>query len=606
MKKRYYSKRRRRARARLFIILGVILAALAAGAFFFANAFFGEPSGTPEPETTVLAAPSPSDLVLATEDAPEPEALPEDLAPHAVAGKTDAAAFGITTGIMVDGVEVESYKDDGIITFGAGAEYTALEGVITFRGNNYRDMPSFGTADITHETLTLVNTVKTKKIGKWGGLAWTGQPLVVKWPDELRSKMTSLYEGFKSKYGFTEVIIPALDGYIYFQELSTGEKTRDSIKIGAPVKGTASLDPRGYPILYVGQGLQPDGDDESSRNMYFRAYSLIDGKLLLKVGDASRDPFALRGWQAYDSSPLIDAETDTLIQPGENGVLYVLRLGTIYNKEAGTVTMEPGRVVKYRYTSPRNEATKTWGVENSAVAWRNYLMFTDNIGLLQCVDLRTMELVYANDMGNDSDVSMVLEEDAEAGTFYLYTGCEYDDSVAGKPGEGVVYARKIDGLTGEVLWTSEGFTALSPEEGVDGGILASPVLGRDGTSMAGLVIYNMTQQAKGDKTASELVAFDKLTGKIRWRYDMDTAGWSPSSPSPVYTADGQGYIVQCDYDGEVALLKVSGQMCEEVYKLSLANTDKEEWNRFEATPVVFGNYIVVGSRSSNLFFIKIS
>jgi outer membrane protein assembly factor BamB len=202
---------------------------------------------------------------------------------------------------------------------------------------------------------------------------------------------------------------------------------------------------------------------------------------------------------------------------------------------------------------------------------------------------------------------MIVEEDPANNTFYLYTGCEYDDGVAGKDGgDGDVYARKINGLTGEIIWTSEPFTARSPKDGVDGVILATPVLGKEGTSMAGLVIFNVTQEVKGDSTTSELVAFDKLTGKIVWRYDMDAKGWSPSSPVPVYTEDGQGYLIQCDINGDIALLKVTGQTCEEVDVLHTADKDKKEYNHFEATPVVFENFIVVGSRSNKLFFIEIS
>ena len=43
------------------------------------------------------------------------------------------------------------------------------------------------------------------------------------------------------------------------------------------------------------------------------------------------DAFALRDWHAYDSSPLVDAETDTLIYPGENGILYTIKLNTVFD-----------------------------------------------------------------------------------------------------------------------------------------------------------------------------------------------------------------------------------------------------------------------------------
>ena len=386
-------------------------------------------------------------------------------------------------------------------------------------------------------------------------------------------------------------------------ELSSGKKTRDFIDIGAPTKGTPTLDPRGWPIIYVGQGLQSDGDANDCDDMYFRIYSLTDNKELYKFGAASADPFAHRKWQAYDSSALIDAESDTLIEPGENGILYTIKLNTTYDTETGKVTMNPGPMVKYRYTSDHNknaDSSGRWGMENSAVGWRNYLFFTDNAGILQCVDLNTMSLIYANNLDDDSDVSMVLEEDIPNQKLYLYTGCEYDELVRDLGSTGPAYARKIDGLTGEVIWKVE--YEVASNDKVDGGVLASPVLGRDGTSMEGLIIYNVTAAVKGESTTSYLVALDKETGEEKWKYDMGIDGWSPSSPVPVYTDDGKGYIVQCDRGGDVAL--IDGATGAEVAKVTLEDGDDKPHN-FEATPAVYGNTIVVASRKAEIFFIEI-
>lgn len=627
MKKRYYARRRaskRKANTRFYVIIGVLIAALAVGIFFIVKAISEEP-GTPiKPSASVVMTPPDTSGMTPPEEspteAPSPTPTPKpslsaDLRPQAVPGKTDPATFGFETDIMVDGAEVESYQAETPIEFGAGSEYTQLEGVITFHGNNYRDLAGWGTADITEGKLTTVRTKRTGAIGTWGGVAWTGQPLAVRWPAELRSKMTALYDEFRNKENFTEVIIATLDGHVYFEELETGEKTRDAIKVGAPIKGSPSIDPRGYPILYVGQGVGPKGGTTDD-HMYFRAFSLIDGKLLMKVGADSRDPFAYRGWQAYDSSPLIHAGTDTLIQPGENGVIYVCKLNTNYDAATGAVSMDMDpKKIKYRYASPMNTGRDKsnrgrWGIEGSAVAWRNYLFCADNAGVMQCIDLNTMQPIYVNDLRNDSDVTMVLEEDPENNTFYLYAACEYDDDVANKePGRGTCYAYKINGLTGEIIYEVP-YNVDSSNPRVDGGILASPILGKEGTSMAGLIIYNITTEVKGNSTTSRLVALDKNTFKEVWSYDMDARGWSPSSPAPVYTEGGQGYIVQCDIKGEVALIRVDGQTCEEVYNLPLEVKDSDgkvtQQNNFEATPIVFDNMIVVGSRSRNLFFIKIS
>ncbi len=608
MKKRQYARRRRirrKARTRFYVIIGLLIVALAVGIFFIVKATSEKPGSGESPSSSLaMTAPDEDAVNLPTDETqapatPTPEpSLAIDLVPHAT-DETQPSNFDFETNIMDNGTEVSSFSRDEIISFATGEEYTQLEGVITFRGNNYRDAASYGTADITKEELTEVNAKDIGAIGTWTGTGWTGQPLIVKWPAETRENMTMLYDEFRTKENFTEVIYATLDGNMYFMELETGEKTRDFINIGAPTKGTASLDPRGYPIVYVGQGISPDGDGNKSNDMYFRAFNLIDGTLLMKFGATSGDPFALRNWQAYDSSALIDAETDTLIVLGENGVLYTCKLNTNYDPDAGTVTMDPDPVKqKYRYTTPRNVAADDggrWGMEDSAVAWRDYLIFTDNIGMLQCVNLNTLELVYANDLTDDSDVSMVLEEDIANNTFYLYTGCEYDEDVRKNGSSDTAYARKLDGMTGEIIW-EEKYTVRSGS--VDGGILASPVLGKDGTSMEGLIIFNITQEVKGDSTTSRLVALDKLTGVQVWEYDMDIAGWSPSSPVPVYTEDGKGYIVQCDKAGDIAL--IDGATGSEVDKLNMG-----EGINFESTPAIYDNMIVVGTRKQKIYFIEI-
>ncbi len=620
MKRRYYARKRSRRKTspKFFIIVGLLVVALAAGIYLIVTALSNKQGNSLSPSATVQMTPPDGTAALPTQT-PEPTPTPApsitiEAVPHATEN-TDPAKFGFSTDIMDNSTEVDPYQRSEQIAFGSGDEYTVLEGLTGFRGNNYRNISSWGTAAVSEEKLELMLTKDTSRIGRWGGSGWTGQPLIVKWPAELRSKMTSLYEEFRNKEDFVEVIISSLDGRIYFMDLATGDKSRDYIEIGAPTKGTAALDPRGYPVIYVGQGLQSDGDANGCSNMYMRAFSLIDGKKLMEAGASSSDPFAHRGWQAYDSSPLIHAQTDTLIWPGENGIIYTMHLNSSYNTDTGEVTMDYDPVkVKYRYTSDRNKSADKgaggrWGIENSAVAWRNYLMFTDNAGMLQCIDLNTMSLVYANDLTDDSDVSMPLEEDPINNTFYLYTGCEYDELVRPLGSSGPAYARKIDGMTGEILWKQE-FTVHSGS--VDGGILASPVLGKQGTTLEGLVVYNVTQAVTSDSNTSKLVALNTQTGEIVWEYDMGVSGWSCSSPVAVYSdkTDEQGrtvaYIVQCEIGGAVALLRADGDTCTEVDKINVnEEMGVEDSNNFEATPAVYNNTIVVGSRSNHIFFITI-
>jgi hypothetical protein len=59
-----------------------------------------------------------------------------------------------STGIMVDGTDGGQLcrrTEDDTIAFGQGEEYTDAQGIVTFRGNNFRDTAAYGTADIDTE-----------------------------------------------------------------------------------------------------------------------------------------------------------------------------------------------------------------------------------------------------------------------------------------------------------------------------------------------------------------------------------------------------------------------------------------------------------------------
>ena len=103
------------------------------------------------------------------------------------------------------------------------------------------------------------------------------------------------------------------------------------------------------------------------------------------------DGFALRDLSYFDSSALVDAETDTLIYPGESGILYTIKLNTQYDPNAGTISINP-QTVKWRYKGARSLSTDTvdgsqgwWlGIEDSAIIWREHAIFTDNGGHMIC------------------------------------------------------------------------------------------------------------------------------------------------------------------------------------------------------------------------------
>lgn len=593
-----YRPRRRRFRPGRFIVFILIIIAIVAAVFFAWRYFsnrdkFGEenPNPTPTPEAYVE----------------EPVTLPEEVEDSIVAAptaNTQPSNFGFQTDIMVGGNIVDSFSRDIPIMFPTANEYTNVQGITTFRGNNYRNMSSYGAVNVTENDLEIIWERNTGALTKWSGSGYPSQPIIVQWSDEMRSIM-NIKEEKKSKSNLVEAIYATMDGNIYFIDVEDGKPTRDPINMGVSVKGTASLDPRGYPLLYVGQGVGDSGD-YSYDGASMMIYSLIDQAKLFDYSYDTVDNFAHRTtWQAFDSSPLISAEADTLIWPGENGVLYTFKLNSDFDIGAASVSVSPEEPVKYRYTTPNSvdgpkdadtssedyqsesAGSRWYGIENSAAAYKNYLYFTDNGGWMQCVDLNTMELVWAQDVTDDTDASLVIDDEGE--NVSIYTGCEVDKAAASGAETGSCYIRKINALNGEIIWEKD-FTCFV-HAGVDGGLMATPIIGRG--DLDGMVIFNIARTGDSEDEGL-MIAYDKNTGEEIWRTKMDRYCWS--SPCAVYSSEGKGYIIQGNSGGDVML--IDGKTGE-----ILATVDVG--SNVEASPAVYGDMIVVGTRGEKIIGIKI-
>jgi hypothetical protein len=597
VRKRRQTRHRHTIRWGRFLLFLVIVLAIAAAALLIMHLLQGgenDPFTDLLPQKTAstpgadLPTPSPSPTPIPT--------LAPDLSISPVS-EADPANFGFETGLMIDGQETNTFDRGEDMRFGGYEDYTQIPGVLTFAGNNYRNSFTYGTQNVKDKTLTRIwekgiGSLSSETMGTWTGTGWTGMPILVEWPEETR-KILGVKDEFKTKDGFVEAIYPTMDGHIYFLDLETGEPTRDPINIGVTTKGTASLDPRGYPLLYTGQGIPSTQDGKSGS--WFRIIDLIQNKVVWNFGGT--DPYAYRGWQAYDSSAIVNAATDTIIQPGENGILYTFKLNSSFDPAAGTVSVNPGPLQKYRYKGDgygfKEESNKRWvGIENSVACFHNFVFFTDNGGRLQCVDLNTLKLQYVVDVTDDSDASIVIEEDVANDTFYLYTANEVDkQSGAAQSGKGKSYHRKIDGRTGKIIWEKE-WDASYGGTSSNGGTLTTPHVGRG--NISDLVIYNATlvpvtytndagEQKQG--YGGRLIAYDKKTGEEVWRYEQYSDYWS--SPVVIYDKDENAYILQGDRNGMLRMHDArTGQVITEV----------DMGSRMESTPAVFGDYLVVGTR----------
>lgn len=472
--------------------------------------------------------------------------------------------------------------------------YSSVEGLLTFAGNNYRNSFSAGTVGVTMENIKSGWSKPVGTLLSQSGTGWTGQPLLVKWPDEVLSTL-GVNENCKTMDDFIEVIYPAADGVIYFYDLYSGLASRDPINVGASILGTAALDPLGRPMLYVGQGVMTKNNKNKDVSFVY-AVDLIKNEVVYEFG--GRDYFARReSWNAFDSSPLII--NDTLICPSESGIIYFFPLNTKYDSSAGTISIKPSERLKYRYSGPGYSASnangKPWyGYESSAAVFRNYLYITDNGGYLQCIDLNTLQLQYTVNVGGDADATVVLEEDGNAETVYLYAASQTDKAVSSLPeGWGFCSVKKIDALTGRIVWEDTSSRVSYVGDGsFKSGVRATPHVGTG--SISDIVIYAFSgagiikENGEDYSYGGRVCAYNKTSGEIVWA--VETPGYADyqSSPCVVYTEWGAAYMILCDRSGTVSLYKITSESCTKCKELELGA-------RIESTPAAYGNYFVVGT-----------
>ncbi len=511
-----------------------------------------------------------------------PYVIPADLTAHAVAD-TQPENLILETAVEVDGERVENYTPSREIFFGGETDYTDILGIPGFRGGNYRQGAAYGTVDWDGKTLKNTWSVNTGSLtapdgNAWTGSGWTGQPLIVEWDVETQRNM-NLYDWAKNTPGLKEVIYACMDGYVYFIDLESGEKTRDPLNIGYTFKGTPALDPRGYPLLYLGSGYHSNRGNS-------RAFvvSLIDGEILYTYGNGDR--FALRDWSMFDASPLIDAKTDTLIHPGENGVLYLIHLNSKYDPITGTVSVDPDEVVKWRYKSTRNGSQYWLGMEDSPVVWNGYIIMADNGGQLMCLDLNTLELVWVQDVLDDTNCTPVL--DVENGHPYVYISTSFHEGWRSWT-TATIPVWKIDAVTGEVVWQTD-YTCCT-ESGVSGGVQGTIAVGKGDCADRIFVPVSKTPNV----SAGVLAALDKKTGEKLWEFPTKMYSWS--SPVDFYDSNGKCYVAYTTFGGYLYIL--DGQTGEQLASLDLGG-------KVEASPAVYNGHLVVGLRSCKILGIDLT
>ena len=435
----------------------------------------------------------------------------------------------------------------------------SVEGLLTFRGNPTRSF--HGTGPVPTDPAVewsfpdsgglcgqSTNLGETKT---WCGLGWTGQPAIFE------------REGPDGAVR-TWVVFGAYDGAVHFVDADTGERILPDFPTGDLIKGSVTIDPDGFPLVYTG-----------SRDNEYRILS-IAGAEPVELWSMHADDFSPTLWNDdWDSSGMII--DDFLFVGGENSQFVIVKLnrGT---DDAGAPTVDPQIV----FNTPAWDeellgaiGDQTVSVESSPTVVGNVVYFTNSGGLVQGYDITGLEdgatptRTFRFWTGDDADASVVADADG-----MLYVASEYERTATVARSDAVGQLVKLDPSADVAAGEDPLVWSFLDNAARPGGIWGTPAV-VDG------VVYAGTHGGR-------LVALDADTGTLLWEKALAGPLWA--SPSVV-----DDVLLIGDCAGVLHAFDVSdpGTDPPELWSLELGGC-------IEATPAVWGGRIVIGTRAGQL------
>lgn len=544
------------------------------------------PTPTPTPSPTPTPTPTPSPTPTPT-PLPTTPPLPELSAEPAEAAQPEA--LGMKATIYANAKTVKNYNRSRAVnmlnaftTTVGGSDYAGWRqaGVLTFRSGPLRQNAAYSTVEVENEKLSLVwnQPIGGMKVysGDVYGVTAPGQPVIVKWPTELRKNM-GLYDGMKEVTALKEVIVAAQDGKVYFYNLLTGEATRDPIDLGAPSRGGLSVATNGTPVLGVGQ-YTGKLSKKTVKNGYHVLNLVTNEKAMLIEGDGKDKNTNYTG---FTGAALFDSLTGTMVVGSQNGVLYTAELGGVrdaYDYAANKLDLDTD-IQGYKAVIKGQDKGQT-NIDASVAMYNNYVYYADQAGVVQCVDVNTLQPVWAVDTEDNVDATPALDVENDT-TVALYTG---NTLVKRRKKDDTCAIRRINALTGEVVWTYE-VPDASYAKNQEVGCYASPVVGQE--SISDLVIFTVSY---GEEPA-KVIALRKADGTLAWETALESP--SVSSPVAVYNEAGSAWLVQAEQNGKLNLMNASTGAI--VNTLQLTAEGEGAQLELRASPAVYANLLVIGS-----------
>ncbi len=434
-----------------------------------------------------------------------------------------------------------------------------VEGLLTFRGNPTRSF--YGTGPVPRSEPDVgfrfppeggmcseSTNLGTTKV--WCGMGWTGQPAIFE------------------RDGRTWAVFGAYDGAVHFIDADTGERILPDFPTGDIIKGTVTVDPDGFPLVYSG-----------SRDNRFRVLS-IEGTEPVELWSMHADDFSPVKWNDdWDSSAMII--DDHLFVGGENSQFVILKLNRAYDA-AGNVTVAPQivfNVPAWDQELLNAIGDETVSVESSPTVVANTVYFANSGGLIQGYDIEgladladgggtTPTRTFRFWTGDDTDASVVADSDG-----MLYVASEYERAGTAARSDVVGQLMKLDPTVAEgedpLVWSFLDNSARP------GGMWATPAIHGD-------VIYAATNGGR-------LLGIDRATGTELWSKSLAGPVWG----SPVVVDD---VLLIGDCNGVLHAYDVSspGEDPPSLWA-------KELGGCIEATPAVWGGRILIGTRAGPLY-----
>ncbi|MEM9713563.1 MAG: PQQ-binding-like beta-propeller repeat protein [Actinomycetota bacterium] len=423
-----------------------------------------------------------------------------------------------------------------------------VEGVLTFRGNPTRSYHGEGPVPAEPQIawrypasggLCSESTVgdETKV---WCGTGWTGQPAI--WEQD----------------GRTWMAFGAYDRRIHVLDVETGEQVFEPFPTGDIIKGSVTIDPDGYPLLYSG-----------SRDNFYRVLSFDQGELV-ELWRLSADAVSDTKWNDdWDAAGLV--VDDYLFEGGENSVFHIVKLNRAFGDD-GIVTVDPELV----FDTPGwdDELVATVGnnvsIENSAAISGDTVYFANSGGLVQGWDVSGLDegidpvQTFRFWAGDDIDASIVIDDEG-----FLYVGAEYERGLERAREVGQIMKLDPTNPDDPLIWS------VDDSERLDGGVFATPALHRD------LVIV--------PTDGGRLLGIDRTTGEVRWTINLPGPLWM----SPTIVDD---VLLQGDCAGTLHAFDVSETAVEppRLWQVELGGC-------LESSPGVWRGSIVVGSRDGGVY-----